>query len=103
MAKEAGYALPADTAITLGASAVPEPEVPPATTFQADGGPPPVSKIRAQKSNVFVETKSYQATRLMWLTLQSSHHSRNGGEGGKSWRETKAMIVTIRLWMIPKH
>lgn len=44
MAKEAGYALPADTAITLGASAAPEPELP--TTFQADGGPPPKRRRR---------------------------------------------------------
>ncbi|EGG05150.1 uncharacterized protein MELLADRAFT_88252 [Melampsora larici-populina 98AG31] len=46
MAKDAGYALPADTAITLGAAAAPEPELPLTTTFQADGGPPPKRRRR---------------------------------------------------------
>lgn len=44
MAKEAGYALPTDTAIALGASTISEPEPPVEPVYNHEDGPPPVSE-----------------------------------------------------------
>ncbi|OAV98265.1 hypothetical protein PTTG_00316 [Puccinia triticina 1-1 BBBD Race 1] len=46
LAKQAGYTLPADTAITFGASAVPQPEQPPQADTSLDIAPPPKRRRR---------------------------------------------------------
>ncbi|KAG0152289.1 hypothetical protein CROQUDRAFT_649659, partial [Cronartium quercuum f. sp. fusiforme G11] len=46
LAKEAGYVLPADTAITYGASVFPEPGLLPEPSYNNDGGPPPKRRRR---------------------------------------------------------